>query len=81
MAVKHREDSIKEMKSHKHSSQQTVDTLGKQLAKSMLDGMKKDQVINSLGKVQAQAKLEIISNKNEIKALKSQIEELKGGNE
>ena len=81
MAVKHREDSIKEMKSHKHGNQQTVDTLGEQLAKSMLDGMKKDQVINSLGKTQAQARLEIISNKNEIKALKSQIEELKGGNE
>lgn len=71
MAVKHREDSIKEMKSHKHSSQQTVDTLGKQLAKSMLDGMKKDQAINGLGKMQAQARLEIISNKNEIEALKN----------
>lgn len=80
MAVIHREDSIKEMKSHKHGSQQAVDTLGKQLAKSMLDGMKKDQVINGLGKMQAQARLEIINNKNEIEALKIKINEQIGGN-
>lgn len=81
MAVIHREDSIKEMKSHKHGSQQAVDALGKQLAKSILDGMKKDQVINSLGKMQAQARLEIINNKNEIEALKTKINEQTGGNE
>lgn len=76
--ITHREDSIKELKK-RQSPEATIDNLGKQLSKSMLDNIKKDQIIASLGKEQAQTALEVMKARNEIKQLNDIVNELKGG--
>lgn len=76
--ITHREDSIKELQK-KHSPEAAIDSLGKQLSKSMLENMKKDQIIASLGKEQAQTALEVMKARSEIKQLNNIANELKGG--
>ena len=76
--ITHREDSIKELQK-KHSPEATIDSLGKQLSKSMLENMNKDQIIANLGKEQAQTALEVMKARNEIKQLNNIVNELKGG--
>lgn len=78
--IAHRADSIKGLKK-KHNQQETIDSLGKQLSKSMLENMKKDQIIASLGREQAQTSLEVMKARNEIKQLNDIVKELKGGNQ
>ena len=75
--ITHIETSIKE--NNKNKSQEMINSLGRQLAKEKLEGIKKDKIISSLGKHGAKLALDIIRNKNEITAIKQQLKE-KGGN-
>jgi hypothetical protein len=75
--ITHIETSIKE--NNKNKSQEMINSLGRQLAKEKLEGIKKDKIISGLGKHEAKLALDIIRNKNEITAIKQQLKE-KGGN-
>ena len=79
MAITHREDSIKELSKRNTNPQELINNLGKQLSKEKLENIKKDQVIAELGKHQAKASLELMQTKNEVKALKQQVENLIAG--
>lgn len=79
MAITHREDSIKELSKRNTKPQELINSLGKQLSKEKLENIKKDQVIAELGKHQAKASLELMQTKNEVKALKQQVENLIAG--
>ena len=75
--IVHIETSIKE--NNKKKSQEMINSLGRQLAKEKLEGIKKDKIISGLGKHETKLALDIIRNKNEITAIKQQLKE-KGGN-
>lgn len=76
----HKEDSIVGLR-NRPDTKQTIDNLGKQLSKAMLDNIKKDQIIASLGREQAKNTLELIQAKNDISKLTAAVNELKeGGN-
>ena len=57
---------------------ETLNQIGKQLAKEKLENMKKDKTISELGKHESKLTLDIMRNKNEINAIKQQLN--KGGN-
>lgn len=58
---------------------ETLNQIGKQLAKEKLENMKKDKTISELGKHESKLTLDIMRNKNEINAIKQQLNN-KGGN-
>ena len=66
------ESKIKEL-------EETLNTLGKQLVKEKMEGIKKDKTISELGKHESKLTLDIMRNKNEINAIKQQLNN-KGGN-
>ena len=66
------EDKIKEL-------EETLNALGKQLVKEKMEGIKKDKTISELGKHESKLTLDIMHNKNEINAIKQQLNN-KGGN-
>lgn len=77
--ITHIETSIKE--NSKRKMQETINTLGKQLTKEKLEGIKKDRTIAELGKQESRLNLEVIRMKNEINALKQSYEKDKKGGE
>ncbi len=62
----HRIDSIKELK----RKQAVIVELGKQLSREKLNSIKKDNLLTSLGKKQAQSSIDIMRMQKEIKNLK-----------
>lgn len=61
MAVKHREDSIKEI--NKNSIPNAIDVLGQELAIEKLRGTQKDIIIDSFGQKVTQLTLDIMQLK------------------
>lgn len=77
--ILHRETSIKE--NSKEKLHETINGLGKQLAKEKLEGIKKDKIISELGKHESKLSMEIMKMKNEVNAIKQALAEDKKGGE
>ena len=56
-------------------------TLGKQLVKEKIEGVKKDKTISELGKHETKLSMDLIRMKNEVNALKQSFEKDKKGGE
>lgn len=55
-----------------------LNSLGKQLAKEKIEGIKKDKVISELGRHESKMTMELMKMKNDVNAIKSALEK-KGG--
>ena len=72
----HRETSIKE--NSKENLNETINSLGKQLAREKLESIKKDKIISELGKHEAKLSMDLMQMKNEVNAIKQALDK-KGG--
>ena len=68
------EAKIKELK-------ETLNTLGKQLVKEKMEGIKKDKTIFELGKHETKLSMDLMRMKNEVNSLKQSFEKDKKGGE
>ena len=59
----------------------TLNTLGKQLVKEKIEGIKKDKTISELGKHETKLSMDLMRMKNEVNALKQSFEKDKKGGE
>ena len=59
----------------------TLNTLGKQLVKAKIEGIKKDKTISELGKHETKLSMDLMRMKNEVNALKQSFEKDKKGGE
>ena len=59
----------------------TLNTLGKQLSKEKIEGIKKDKTISELGKHETKLSMDLMRMKNEVNALKQSFEKDKKGGE
>ena len=55
-----------------------LNTLGKQLSKEKIEGIKKDKTISELGKHESKLSMELMKMKNDVNAIKGALEK-KGG--
>jgi len=61
--------------------EEMLTSMGKQLSKEKIEGIKKDKTIAELGKQESRLSLEVMRMKNEINALKQSYENNKEGGE
>lgn len=61
--------------------EKTLSTLGKQLVKEKLEGIKKDKTISGLGKHETKLSMDLMRIKNEVNSLKQSFEKDKKGGE
>ena len=73
-ALSKSESKIKEL-------EEMIDTLGKQLVKERMEGIKKDKTISELGKHESKLSMKIMKMKNEVNAIKQALAEDKKGGE